>query len=43
MTESSIQEGKGKYKIRVDLNVLTHLGINLYSNTPAVISEAIAN
>ena len=27
----------------VDLNVLNHLGINLYSNVPAVLSEAVAN
>jgi len=43
MGETPIQEGNGRYKIRVDLNVLTHLGINLYSNTPAVLSEAVAN
>lgn len=34
---------KVKFKMKIDLNVLNHLGINLYSNTPAVISEAIAN
>lgn len=27
----------------VDLNVLNHLGINLYSSIPAVVSEAVAN
>lgn len=27
----------------LDLNVLNHLGLNLYSNTPAVLSEVIAN
>lgn len=27
----------------IDLNVLDHLGINLYSSTPAVISEVVAN
>ena len=43
MSRSSIAEGYGRYKIRVDLNVLTHLGINLYSNTAAVLSEAVAN
>ena len=43
MSRSSIPEGNGRYKIRVHLNVLTHLGINLYSNTAAVLSEAVAN
>lgn len=32
-----------KYTMRVDLNVLNHLGIKLYSSIPAVISEAVAN
>ena len=27
----------------IDFNVLNHLGINLYSNIPAVLSEAVAN
>ena len=27
----------------LDLNVLNHLGINLYSNIPAVLAEAVAN
>lgn len=27
----------------LDLNILNHLGLNLYSNTPAVLSEVIAN
>lgn len=31
------------YKMTVDLNVLDHLGINLYSNIAAVLTEAIAN
>lgn len=31
------------YRMTIDLNVLNHLGINLYSNVPAVISEAVAN
>ena len=31
------------YKMTVDLNVLDHLGINLYSNIAAVLSEAAAN
>jgi hypothetical protein len=29
--------------MKVDLNVLNHLGIKLYSSIPAVISEAVAN
>ena len=29
--------------MRLDLNILNHLGLNLYSNTPAVLSEVIAN
>lgn len=33
----------GKYKMSIDFNVLNHLGINLYSNIPAVLSEAVAN
>lgn len=31
------------YSMEISLNVLNHLGIKLYSNTPSVISEAIAN
>lgn len=31
------------YKMTIDLNVLNHLGINLYSNTPAVLAEVVAN
>ena len=32
-----------KYTLDIDLNVLNHLGLNLYSNVPAVLSELIAN
>lgn len=32
-----------KYQMTVDLNVLDHLGINLYSNIAAVLTEAVAN
>jgi len=32
-----------EFKMTVDLNVLNHLGIRLYSSIPAVISEAVAN
>ncbi len=31
------------YLMTVDLNVLDHLGINLYSNVAAVLTEAVAN
>lgn len=31
------------YKMTIDLNVLDHLGINLYSNIAAVLTEAVAN
>ena len=33
----------GRYEMSVSLSVLDHLGLNLYSNTPAVISEVVAN
>jgi len=29
--------------MRLSLSVLDHLGLNLYSNIPAVISEVVAN
>lgn len=32
-----------KYELKIDLNALNHLGLNLYSNVPAVLSELIAN
>ncbi len=32
-----------KYTLKMDLNVLNHLGLNLYSNVPAVLAELIAN
>ena len=32
-----------KYKLTISLNVLNHLGVYLYSNTPAVLAEVIAN
>ena len=31
------------YRMRLNLNVLNHLGLNLYSNVPAVLAEAVAN
>ena len=32
-----------RYTLTLSLNVLEHLGINLYSNVPAVLSEIVAN
>ena len=32
-----------KYKMTIGLSVLEHLGVGLYSNVPAVLSEAVAN
>ena len=32
-----------EYVLSIDLNTLNHLGIGLYSNTPAVLSEVVAN
>ena len=32
-----------KYEMRINLNILNHLGLNLYSNVPAVLSEVVAN
>ena len=31
------------FTMSLSLNVLNHLGINLYSNIPAVLSEIVAN
>lgn len=36
-------DGKHKYELQIDLSVLDHLGINLYSNVPAVLTEMVAN
>jgi hypothetical protein len=43
MIESEQMSVAEKYKMTVDLNVLDHLGINLYSNIAAVLTEAVAN
>ena len=32
-----------EYTMRINLNILNHLGFKLYSNVPAVLSEAVAN
>ncbi len=34
---------KKEYKLTIDLATLNHLGIGLYSNIPAVLSEVVAN
>ena len=34
---------KPKYQMSINLNVLNHLGLKLYSNVPAVLSEVVAN
>ena len=34
---------KRKLIMSISLNALEHLGINLYSNIPAVLSEIVAN
>ena len=36
-------DSKPKYVMTLSLNVLKHLGLGLYSNVPAVLSEVIAN
>lgn len=37
------EDEEEKYKMSISLNVVNHLGLNLYSNVPAVIAEAVAN
>lgn len=36
-------EGKLMAKFNIDLNVLNHLGLSLYTNTPAVLTEIVSN
>lgn len=36
-------KAESPYEMTLSLNVLNHLGINLYSNIPAVLSEVVAN
>lgn len=36
-------EATPTYRMTLSLNVLNHLGLGLYSNVPAVLSEAVAN
>ena len=38
-----MSDNEFKYCMSMDMNVLNHLGLNLYSNTSAVISEVVAN
>ncbi len=40
---SRSDESEHKYRMTLSLNVLNHLGIGLYSNVPAVVSELVAN
>ena len=37
------QQDPERYRMTVNLNILDHLGINLYSNIAAVLTEAVAN
>ena len=36
-------DDKAPFELTISLNVLEHLGMNLYSNVPAVLSEIVAN
>jgi hypothetical protein len=42
-SNKSTEAAKSRYELTIDLNTLNHLGIGLYSNIPAVISEVVAN
>lgn len=35
--------GKHNFKFQVDVNVINHLGVGLYSSTPAALTELVAN
>lgn len=44
MSSGVINKDDGQlFTLTIDLNVLEHLGINLYSNVPAVLTEVVAN
>jgi hypothetical protein len=43
MSDDPSSGATATYKMRLSLSVLDHLGLNLYSNIPAVISEVVAN
>ena len=38
-----MSDDKPRYFMTISLNVLNHMGLNLYSNTPSVLAEVIAN
>ena len=38
-----MSEKNPNYYMTISLNVLNHMGLNLYSNTPAVLAEVVAN
>lgn len=40
---ANASDANSEYILQIGLNVLEHLGINLYSNIPAVLSEVVAN
>lgn len=42
-TDSATSSAPSPYEMTVNLNVIEHLGINLYSNIAAVLTEAVAN
>lgn len=42
-TQNGAAGNKRPYQMTISLNVLEHLGIGLYSNVPAVLSEIVAN
>lgn len=35
--------GKNNFVFQVDVNVINHLGVGLYSSTPAALTELVAN
>lgn len=43
MTTVVAEKVDTQFRLEVDLNVLNHLGIGLYSSTPAVVTEIVAN
>ena len=43
LTRENSASSEHPYEMTVDLNVLKHLGINLYSNIAAVLTEVVAN
>ena len=43
VAEALPRKGSRRYKMTISLNVLNHLGINLFSKVPAVLSEVVAN